>query len=58
MKRLSTQCMDGHMNKTEKSPSAEKSMPSRKTLDFLTRFSRAYHAETNIRQNICGIVLN
>lgn len=58
MKRFSTRCMDDLVNKTPKSPATGKSAPSRKTIDFLSRFARAYHAETDIQRNICGIVLN
>ena len=58
MKRFSTQCMDEFVNKTEKAPCTQRSTPSRETLDFLTQFARAYHAEINIQENVCGLVLN
>ncbi len=58
MRRLSTRCMDEFINKAEKSRNTEKSNPSKKTLDFLTRFSKAYHAEGDIQQDICGMVMN
>jgi len=50
--------MDEFINKAEKSRNTEKSNPSKKTLDFLTRFSKAYHAEGDIQQDICGMVMN
>jgi hypothetical protein len=58
MKRLSTRCTDEFINKTEKNRYAEKRSPKKKTLDFLTGFARAYHAESGIQQGLCGIVIN
>ncbi len=57
MKRFSTQCMN-EINKTKKSRSAGKSSPKKKTMDFLTQFARAYHAEPDVRQELCGYVMN
>lgn len=58
MKNFSTQCMDGFVNKLEQFSSAKKSAPKRQTMDFLTKFARAYHAEVGLQENLCGLVLN
>ena len=58
MKRLSTQCMNGIENKTDRNRKDRKSSPRRQTLDFLTQFARAYHSEPALRTELCGLVMN
>lgn len=58
MKRLSTQCMNGTENKTDRNRKDRKSSPSRQTLDFLTQFARVYHSEPALRTELCGLVMN
>jgi hypothetical protein len=50
--------MDEMIDRTGKKQDDGKSCPTKKTLDFLTRFSRAYHAEGSIRQEFCDMVMN
>ena len=58
MKRLSTQCMNGIENKTDRNRKDRKSSPRRQTLDFLTQFARVYHSEPTLRTELCGLVIN
>ena len=58
MKRSSTQCMNETDNKTKRKPEGRHSTPRKQTLDFLTQFARVYHAETALRTEFCGYVMN
>ncbi|MDR1402584.1 MAG: hypothetical protein LBJ60_02625 [Tannerellaceae bacterium] len=58
MKKFSTQCMDKFTSETEQNRTAEKSMPQKKTLDFLMQLARIYHVEPNVKRNLCGFILN
>lgn len=58
MKRFSTRCMKNLGDKTRKSRNEKKSMPSRKTLDFLSQFARVYQAEPVLDPSYCGYVMN
>jgi hypothetical protein len=58
MKRFSTRCLDRFINETEQNQTTEKSIPQKKTLDFLMQFARVYHVEPDIKQELCGFVMN
>lgn len=58
MKRISTPCIQVLKNKTRRSRSEKKSMPSRQTLDFLSQFARSYHVEPALQPELCGYVMN
>ncbi|MDH6304711.1 hypothetical protein M2459_001448 [Parabacteroides sp. PF5-5] len=57
MRKLSTRCMET-VNKTKKEWGTEKSIPQKKTLDFLSQFARVYHAEPAMQEKLCGFVMN
>ncbi|WP_280758094.1 MULTISPECIES: hypothetical protein [unclassified Parabacteroides] len=46
------------VNKTKKEWGTEKSIPQKKTLDFLSQFARVYHAEPAMQEKLCGFVMN
>jgi hypothetical protein len=50
--------MDKFTSETEQNRTAEKSMPQKKTLDFLMQLARIYHVEPNVKRNLCGFILN
>jgi len=58
MKKFSTRCMNEFTDKTEKGRATGKHIPQKKTLDFLMQFARVYHAEPEMKQEICGFVMN
>lgn len=58
MKRLSTQCMNGTENKTDRNRKERKNAPRRQTLDFLSQFARVYHSEPVLQPELCGLVIN
>jgi phosphoribosylformimino-5-aminoimidazole carboxamide ribonucleotide (ProFAR) isomerase len=57
MKNFSTQCVSKIMGKTTRKNSMEEK-PCKQTLNFLSQFARVYHAEPDIRKDLCGFVLN
>lgn len=59
MKNFSTRCLDEHNSKIEKNGDVDKSSsPRKKTLDFLTQFARVYHVEPELKESLCGLVMN
>ena len=58
MKKISTLSIYKTDNRTNGIHVGKKCMPSRKTLDFLTQFARAYHVESALHTDLGGFVMN
>lgn len=58
MRRFSTQYTHELKNGTKDDRGNRTSMPSRRTLDYLFRFAKCYHAEPTLESGLCGFVMN
>jgi hypothetical protein len=50
--------MNELINETKQNRTVKRSLPQKKTLDFLMQFARIYHVEPDIKQELCGFVMN
>lgn len=59
MKKVSTSCTtDLSVKRNNMVSCSVENGPEQKTLDFLKRFARSYHAEPSLEARLCDFILN